>query len=89
MTVHSARAGDVCGIEFDSSDWTVTHICVNLSDKAIIELGYEKPRFLHISGRVLVDVPVNLIKDVSDVVILKKEVTDLKNIIEEHLKSDT
>jgi len=73
--------GDVCGIEFDSSDWTVTHVCINLSDKSIEEFGYKKPRF---RGKVLVDLPVEIINVVSDVVTLNKSIKELKDLVEEH-----
>ena len=73
--------GDVCGIEFDVSGWQVTHVCVNLSDTAIETLGYQKPRFL---GKVLVDIPVTMVKAVSDVVALAKGIDDIKSIIEVH-----
>ena len=71
--------GDVCGIEFDVSGWQVTHVCVNLSDAAIEALGYQKPRFL---GKVLVDIPVELVKAVSDVVALEKGIGEIKSVVE-------
>jgi len=33
--------GEVAEIEIDIASWTVTHICINLSDKAIEALGYK------------------------------------------------
>ena len=71
--------GDVCGVEFNVSGWKVTHVCVNLSDKAVEALGYKKPRFL---GKVLVDIPVELIKAVSDVVSLDKTIKEIKSAVE-------
>ena len=73
--------GDVGGLEFNVSGWKVTHICVNLSDKAIEALGYKKPRFL---GNVLVDIPVELVKAVSDVVSLDKTIEEIKSVLETH-----
>ena len=73
--------GDVCGMEFNVSGWKVTHVCVNLSDKAIETLGYKKPRFL---GKVLVDIPVELVKAVSDVVSLDKTTNEIKLAVEKH-----
>jgi sporulation protein YlmC with PRC-barrel domain len=67
--------GDVCDLEFDVSRWMVTHICVNLSDRAIEILGYQKPRFL---GKVLVHLPVEDIQAVSDVVSLNKSIVEIK-----------
>ena len=73
--------GDVCGIEFDVSGWEVTHVCVNLSERAIEALGYQKPRFL---GKILVDIPVELVKAVSDVVSLEKSINEIQSAIEPH-----
>lgn len=73
--------GDVCDVEFDVSRWMVTHICVNLSDRAIELLGYQKPRFL---GKVLVHLPVDVIQAVSDVVSLNKSLQEIKHIVELH-----
>jgi sporulation protein YlmC with PRC-barrel domain len=73
--------GDVCGIEFNIPDWTVTHVCINLSDKSIEELGFKKPRF---RGKVLVDLPVDIIRAVSDVMTINKSIEELKDLVEEH-----
>jgi sporulation protein YlmC with PRC-barrel domain len=72
--------GDVCDLEFDVLRWMVTHICVNLSDRAIEALGYQKPRFL---GTVLVHLPINVIQAVSDVVSLNKSIGEIKDLIEQ------
>jgi sporulation protein YlmC with PRC-barrel domain len=72
--------GDVCDLEFDVLRWMVTHICVNLSDRAIEALGYQKPRFL---GKVLVHLPINVIQAVSDVVSLNKSIGEIKDLIEQ------
>jgi hypothetical protein len=58
----------------------ITHICVNLSDRAIETLGYQKPRFL---GKVLVHLPVHVIQAVSDVVSLNKSIVEIKELIEQ------
>lgn len=70
--------GEVCGIEIDISNWKVTDICIDLSDDIIEALGYKKP-FL---GKVVVNVPVNMVGKVSDVVTINKSILELKNIVE-------
>jgi sporulation protein YlmC with PRC-barrel domain len=75
----SARIlGDVYGIEFDETQWKVTHLCVHLSDWGIETLGCVKPRFL---GKVIIDIPTSFVKSVSDVVTL--------NVITQYLKDRT
>ena len=70
--------GEVGDIEFDASNWTITHICINLSDDAIKMLGYSKP-FL---GKVSVVVPIEIVEKVSDLVSINKNITQLQTIIE-------
>jgi len=72
--------GEVAGIEIDIASWTVTHLCINLSDKAIEALGYKKP-FL---GKVQIDIPVGIVKAVKDVVTLDKSLAEIKTIVEPH-----
>jgi sporulation protein YlmC with PRC-barrel domain len=72
--------GDAAGIEIDVSGWKVTHLCINLSDDAIEALGYKKP-FI---GKVLIDVPIDTIEKVSDVIVLKQSLAEIKNQIERH-----
>jgi sporulation protein YlmC with PRC-barrel domain len=72
--------GEAAGIEFDVSDWKVTHLCINLSDDAIEALGYKKP-FI---GRVLVDVPVDIVKEVKDVIVMKQSLAEIKHQIARH-----
>ena len=68
--------GEVYGIEFDETNWSVTHLCVSLSDWGIETLGYEKPRFL---GKVIIDLPTSFIHSVSDVVTLNATTQALKD----------
>jgi len=58
----------------------VTHLCINLSDDAIEALGYKKP-FI---GKVLIDVPVDTIEKVSDVIVMKQSLAEIKSQIERH-----
>jgi len=71
--------GYVCGIEFDIKDWGVTHLCVNLTDDAVEILGYKKPRFF---GSIVINIPVEVVKAISDVVALDRSAKELRNLVE-------
>jgi sporulation protein YlmC with PRC-barrel domain len=73
--------GDVYSIEFDETQWMITHLCVNLSDWGIETLGGVKPRFL---GKVIIDLPMSFIQSVSDVVTLNVTSRYLKDQIALH-----
>jgi sporulation protein YlmC with PRC-barrel domain len=70
--------GEVEGAEVDQTSWQVTHLQVSLTDEAARALGFRKP-FL---GRVVICLPVVLVKAVGDVVSLDKSIQDLKGIPE-------
>lgn len=72
--------GEAAGVEIDTLTWKVTHLCINLSDDAIEALGYKKP-FI---GKVLIDVPVDTIEKVSDVIVMKQSLAEIKSQIERH-----
>ncbi len=74
--------GTVAGIEIDvhPRKWKVTHLLVKLSDDAVKTLGYDKPIF----GKVVADLPVDVVKIVSDVVTLKKSTKELRLVAERH-----
>lgn len=68
--------GEVYGIEFDETNWSVTHLCVSLSDWGIDALDCVKPPFL---GKVIIDLPTSFIHSVSDVVTLNTTTEALKD----------
>lgn len=72
--------GEVAGIEIDVSTWKVTHLCISLSDNAIETLGYKKP-FI---GKVLIDVPIEIVQKLKDVVVLSQSVAEIKSLVERH-----
>jgi len=74
--------GEVAGIEIDvhPRKWKVAHLLVKLSDDAIETLKYDKPIF----GKVVADLPVDVVKVVSDVITLKKSTTELRVVAEPH-----
>jgi sporulation protein YlmC with PRC-barrel domain len=71
--------GEICDLEFDPSNWTITHVCISLSDDAIQMLEYNKP-FL---GKVQVIVPTEIVMKVSDLVSINRSIPQLKTIIEQ------
>ena len=71
--------GEICDFEFDPSTWTITHVCISLSDDAIEMLDYSKP-FL---GKVQVIVPTEVVAKVSDLVSINRSILQLKNIVEQ------
>jgi sporulation protein YlmC with PRC-barrel domain len=71
--------GYVSGIEFDPASWRTTHICVTLTDDAVEGLGYSKPRFF---GSVLVNIPVEAVRIMSDVVSLNKNTKELAELVQ-------
>jgi len=70
--------GKVCGIEFDTNNWKVTHFCLDVDDDAAEELGLQKRRF----GSVQVTIPVEKIDGISDSIILNKTIDELKTLIQ-------
>jgi sporulation protein YlmC with PRC-barrel domain len=73
------QLGSVYGIEFNATDWKLTHICVDLNTHDA--LNYRKPRFV---GRIIVDFPVEYIQAVGDAVTLTKSLDELKTVLETH-----
>jgi sporulation protein YlmC with PRC-barrel domain len=71
--------GEICDMEFNQSNWTITPICISLSDNAVQILEYNKP-FL---GKVQVIVPTEIVSKVSDLVQLNRSVSQLKTIVEQ------
>jgi sporulation protein YlmC with PRC-barrel domain len=69
--------GEAAGVEIDISSWKVTHLCVNLSDETVEALGYKKP-FI---GKVLIDVPIDIVEKVRDVIVLKQSLPEIKSLI--------
>lgn len=70
--------GYVSGIEFEIRNWKITHISVKLSDNAIEDLGYKKPRL----GSIVVNVPIETINAVRDVITIDRGIKELKNVVE-------
>jgi sporulation protein YlmC with PRC-barrel domain len=69
--------GTIADIEFDPENWRITNLHVELTDESVETLGYNKPRF----GHVTIQLSVKAVKAVADVVSLKKPVTELRDLI--------
>jgi sporulation protein YlmC with PRC-barrel domain len=78
ITPGAKKIGIVAGITIDCSEWKVTHLRIELTDKIVEILGYRKP-FL---GHVEILLPVDVVKAVADIITLDKKVDELRGIIE-------
>ncbi|MGC9308736.1 MAG: PRC-barrel domain-containing protein [Thermoplasmatota archaeon] len=79
MQVFSSDAnvvGEVTGAEIRTKNWEITHLCIELSDEAVVKLGHKKPFIGHIT----IHLPVSYIKTVGDVVTLDRTLRELKKI---------
>ncbi|MCJ7632783.1 hypothetical protein MUP77_10395 [Candidatus Bathyarchaeota archaeon] len=70
--------GYISGMEFDISNWKITHLSVKLADDAIEDLGYKKPRL----GSIVVNVPIEVVKAVRDVIAIDRGVKELRSVVE-------
>ena len=78
ITSDAYTLGEVDGAHADINTWNITHLDVELTKEATLELGFKKP-FL---GSLTVCLPVNAVKKVGDVITLNKTLMDLKNLKE-------
>jgi sporulation protein YlmC with PRC-barrel domain len=70
---------NVAGVEVDlMPEWKITHLRVSLTEPATRDLGYKKP-FL---GSVEIMLPISLVKAIGDLIVLDKEVEELREIVE-------
>ena len=69
--------GEVQGVEVDKSNWQITNFYVGLTDDATMRMGFKRPFF----GRVVVCLPVSIVKSFEDTAILsitRDELLELK-----------
>jgi len=78
VSLDAKDVGEVSGIEFDSKNWKITHIHIELSEIALKELNIKKP----LIGHVTLCFPVGFIKKVGDVISLSRNLDGLKRIPE-------
>jgi sporulation protein YlmC with PRC-barrel domain len=70
--------GKVKELQFDPKEMTVTHLVVEFQKQVAKELLGKMIVIRHASGRV----PVSLIESISDAIILKQPMDELKGVIE-------
>lgn len=69
--------GKVEGIDLDIVNWKVTTIRLELDKNVIEDLGLKKPRL----GNVKATFPVETIDSISDKILLKEGIDQLKNVV--------
>jgi len=74
LTSDGIEIGHLEGGKVDTKTWRVTHVNIGLNDHALTEFGLKKP-FL---GRILICLPIDMIKSVNDTVTLKQSLEELK-----------
>jgi sporulation protein YlmC with PRC-barrel domain len=78
ITSDAYTLGEVDGAHADINTWNITHLDIDLTKEATLELGFKKP-FL---GSLTVCLPITAVKKVGDVITLNKTLMDLKNLKE-------
>jgi sporulation protein YlmC with PRC-barrel domain len=78
ITSDAYTLGEVDGAHADINTWNITHLDVELTKEATIELGFKKP-FL---GGLTVCLPITAVKKVGDVIALNKSLMDMKSLKE-------
>lgn len=74
ITTDAYAIGEVDGAEVDTGLWRITHLHITLTNDVTKELGYRKP-FL---GHLTICLPVNIVKSISEVITLNKQLEQLK-----------
>ena len=82
ITSDAQNVGQVIGTDVDTDTWKVTHVRIDLTEESIRALSYKKP-FL---GSVNICLPVSYVNKVKDVVTLKADIDELKEVPECKLK---
>ena len=77
-TADAFLLGDVESAELDMNNWQVTNFYIGLTDEATRALGFKRP-FL---GKVVVCLPVSIIKTIQDSAILDKTIAELRSLKE-------
>ena len=77
ITTDAFDVGKVSGAEMDEG-WRITHIYVELSKDATMELGFKKP----VLGHITICLPIDLIQGLGDVITLNKARQGLRGIPE-------
>jgi len=73
-TADGVTIGQMEGGEINLKNWQVTHVHIGLNDATLKEFGLKKPYL----GRVLICLSVDDIQETHDVIMLKKDLQELK-----------
>jgi len=76
VTADAFVIGEAQGGNVDPKNWQLIHIHVSLNDDASRQFKLKKP----FMGSILVCLPVDLVQTVGDVITLKKNLEELKDI---------
>ena len=71
--------GEVSGIDVDLKEWSVDSLYVRVDDDSIEALGMRKPR---VFGKVEIRLPVTTVNAVSDLVSLKMNHKEIRELLE-------
>jgi sporulation protein YlmC with PRC-barrel domain len=78
LTADSFVLGEIHSAVLDTDTWKLTSFYVALNDEASKKLGFESP-FL---GKVMVCLPVSVVKTIKDTAVLNKTLTELQELKE-------
>ena len=78
ITADAITLGEIDGAHAETKTWQITHLDVELTKEATLELGFKKP----ILGSLKVCVPIETVMRVGDVITLNKSILEFKNLKE-------
>ena len=78
ITADAITLGEIDGAHAETKTWQITHLDVELTKEATLELGFKKP----ILGSLKVCVPIETVMTVGDVITLNKSILEFKNLKE-------
>ena len=78
VTAEAFVLGEIHSAVLDTETWKLTSFYVALNDEAAKRLGFESP-FL---GKVMVCLPVSVVKSIKDTAVLNKSFDDLQELKE-------
>jgi hypothetical protein len=78
ITDDAFALGEVDGAQVSTVTWQLTHLDVDLTKEATMELGFKKPML----GSLTICLPVTAIKNIGDVITLNFNLKAFKNLKE-------
>jgi len=84
--VKGALIGEVDGVEIDLEDWKVSHFRVHLSEDVAKQLGYRTGLISSRMSKPIISLPVQAIDHVGDVITVKNEIRELKDLEHAEMK---